>query len=452
LTVVSGCGGADPVAEPSSTLHPFDQAIADGYVARCNDGNFSNNLDFDATCSGGDGINAWLSDYGRCQDGTVLSMRSRPDCGSHGGFDELMPRDFQLEPADDDIAMCNDGNYSNNLDLRATCSGGDGVDHWLAEYGECSDGTYIEMGPASECPDGASFVGLTPAGFTPPDPAATPTTAPGPRPDDVALCNDGNYSNNHSFHATCSGGGGIDRWLAPFGECSDGTVIEMSDTAECPSGATFRQLLPEDYTPPEPEATELDIARCVDGNYSDNTSLDATCSSHGGVAEWLAPFGRCDGGTIIRMREEPRCPSGESFVELMPADFVPPFDTFARGVITQTLRSGELRLLEVAADRVTAWVGSNQGLTAASSETYTRRSVAEVLEALQEAGIPDGVNAVEVAMYAELTNAYGEVNDEIVIIARFSPAVVNRIVFDNVDPEWVYLLADLGLFVHPALE
>jgi hypothetical protein len=63
LLVPSSCGGSDgPEVAPTTTVHPDDQAIADSYHALCNDENYSDNDDFAKTCSGGDGINGWLSD------------------------------------------------------------------------------------------------------------------------------------------------------------------------------------------------------------------------------------------------------------------------------------------------------------------------------------------------------------------------------------------------------
>jgi hypothetical protein len=180
VLVVAACGGSGAAeVAPTTTLHPDDQAIADGFFALCNDGNYSNNTDFAKTCSGGDGISRWLSEYGECSDGTVLSMRSLPDCGDRGGFARLLARDYVARPGDDDVALCNDGNYSNNTDFISTCSGGDGVTRWLAPYGECSDGTVIDMGPSSSCPGGSTFVGLLPDDYDVNDaPASTTTTRP----------------------------------------------------------------------------------------------------------------------------------------------------------------------------------------------------------------------------------------------------------------------------------
>ena len=168
MLVLAACGASDAgESGPTTTLHPDDQAIADGFFALCNDGGYSDNVEFDKTCSGGDGVDRWLADYGKCSDGTVLSMRSFPDCDDRGGFAGLLARNYVAEPGADDVALCNDGNFSDNVEFDKTCSGGDGVDRWLADYGECSDGTVIEMAATSSCPSGTTFVGRLPAGYAP---------------------------------------------------------------------------------------------------------------------------------------------------------------------------------------------------------------------------------------------------------------------------------------------
>jgi hypothetical protein len=93
------------------------------------------------------------------------------DAGESGPTTTLHPDDQAI--ADGFFALCNGGGYSDNVEFDKTCSGGDGVDRWLADYGECSDGTVIEMAATSSCPSGTTFVGRLPAGF---DPDASTTT------------------------------------------------------------------------------------------------------------------------------------------------------------------------------------------------------------------------------------------------------------------------------------
>ncbi|WP_325596058.1 DUF2510 domain-containing protein [Iamia sp.] len=148
---------------------------------------------------------------------------------------------------------------------------------------------------------------------------ATTTT----EPDGFAKCNDGSISDNTDLRAICSSHDGVSEWLSEYGECADGTVIALRDDPQCPSGGDLAKLLPG-Y---EPEVGPDDIALCKDGTFSDNLDLAATCSSHAGVEDWLADYGRCEGGEVIRLEDGPRCPGGEDLAELMPTDYVPPTTT-----------------------------------------------------------------------------------------------------------------------------
>jgi hypothetical protein len=140
----------------------------------------------------------------------------------------------------------------------------------------------------------------------------------------VARCNDGGYSDNTDFSATCSGGDGIDKWLAPFGECTDGTIIKMGPDASCDDNDGFDRLLAADY---EPTAAKGDVARCKDGTFSDNTDFSATCSSRDGVSLWLAPYGKCKDGTVFKLGKKATCKGHQGFSALMPKDYVPPTTT-----------------------------------------------------------------------------------------------------------------------------
>ena len=236
--VACGGGGKELSAEEKRA-----QAIAEGNVALCNNGDFSNNTDFGKTCSGADGLDEWLAEYGECNDGTTIKMAKNSSCGG-SGFKELKEAGFKPTPKADDVALCNNGMFSNNTDFSATCSGGGGIDRWLAEYGECNDGTVIVMGASASCSDRDGFKGLKPEGFR-----------PAPKADDVALCKSGTYSNNTDFAATCNGGGGIDRWLAEYGECNDGTIIKMGASASCRDHDGFKELKPDGFVPPTTTTT-----------------------------------------------------------------------------------------------------------------------------------------------------------------------------------------------------
>ena len=224
------------------------------------------------------------------------------------------------------VALCNDGNYSDNADFDATCSGGDGIDYWLGSYGECENDRIILMAEGSDCDGNGGFRTVLSADFIP--------TA---QPDDVALCNDGLYSNNTDFGATCSGGDGVDRWLANFIECVDGSVVGLSSNANCDSG--FERLLPMDY---QPAAEQGDVAECKNGSFSDNTDFDATCSANGGVARWLADYVECEDGQIVLLDVDAVCDAG--FKRLVPGGYVPPTTTTAPTATSSTVPDSLLAL------------------------------------------------------------------------------------------------------------
>jgi len=100
MLVFVACGVSDAgESGPTTTLHPDDEAIADGFFALCNDGGYSDNVEFDKTCSGGDGVDRWLADYGECSDGTVIEMAATSICPSGTRFVGRLPADFDPDVA-----------------------------------------------------------------------------------------------------------------------------------------------------------------------------------------------------------------------------------------------------------------------------------------------------------------------------------------------------------------
>jgi hypothetical protein len=100
---------ARTAAAPSTTIDPVAKALSDGAVAVCRDGRFSDNTDFGATCSGGDGVDRWLTPYGECVDGTVIGMSEDASCEEHGGFRRLLAPDYRPTPRPGDLAKCGNG-------------------------------------------------------------------------------------------------------------------------------------------------------------------------------------------------------------------------------------------------------------------------------------------------------------------------------------------------------
>lgn len=148
----------------------------DSNVARCKDGTFSANTNFSATCSSHDGVDAWIAPYGVCMDGTTVAMSEDTDCGDHGDFDTLLPADFVPLATANDVALCEDGLFSDNTDFGGTCSSHGGVDKWLATFGACADGTTITMDASASCDDHGGFAELMPTDFVPTATTLSPTT------------------------------------------------------------------------------------------------------------------------------------------------------------------------------------------------------------------------------------------------------------------------------------
>lgn len=185
IVSASGTQSESPAREKAevttTTLDPDAVARANGYVALCNDGGYSDNDDFTATCSGGDGVAYWLAPFGECSDGTVISMEESSSCGDHGGFSGVLDPGYRPTATPQDVALCKNGVYSDNLDLGATCSSNGGVARWLADYGECEDGTVIELASDDRCGSHGGFRGLLPVDFVPVTTAAAlPTTSSAP--------------------------------------------------------------------------------------------------------------------------------------------------------------------------------------------------------------------------------------------------------------------------------
>lgn len=151
-------GDVSASAPPPSPLPPEDlAAVETGYIARCNDGQYSDNTDFWATCSSHDGIRYWLASYGQCAEPEVIVMSSGSACRD---FKSLLPADFVPQPGPLDVARCNNGLYSDNTDFAATCSANGGMAAWLAQEGVCRDGFVFVMSEDAGCDDHGGFEGL----------------------------------------------------------------------------------------------------------------------------------------------------------------------------------------------------------------------------------------------------------------------------------------------------
>jgi len=224
----------------------FVPKAREGHIAGCNDGTFTSEKRFSKTCGNRGGVRSWLKPYGSCRDGHAIRMSTKATCKGHEGFEGLLADERVPEQFGSNVALCNDGGYSDNLDFDATCSNGDGINVWLAKYGVCEGGAVIKMRKDSSCNTG-EFDHLLPGDFEPIDEGY------------VALCNNGAYSTNADFQGTCESSGGVRSWLATYGKCQDQVVFLVDGLASCDAHGGFRTLLGQDYVPkarvPENQAT-----------------------------------------------------------------------------------------------------------------------------------------------------------------------------------------------------
>lgn len=200
------------------------------------------------------------------------------------------PTTVEVAPSSraDDVARCKDGTFSANTDFSATCSRHDGVDAWLASYGRCADEAIIAMSEDNTCDDHDGFDSLMPTDFVP---SATDA--------DVARCTDGLFSANTDFGGTCSSHGGVDKWLANYGSCADGTTIAMSEDASCEDHGGFAQLMPADYVPTTttlpPTTTTAPVALLSPCAELQERSSGYVCAITGYGPLWIeAPFSEND--------------------------------------------------------------------------------------------------------------------------------------------------------------
>jgi hypothetical protein len=108
--------------------------------------------------------------------------------------------------------------------------------------------------------------------------AAAPAAAPAaPAAGATTTCADGTTSTS-SGKGTCSGHGGVQK-------------AAKAKPATAAATATPAAAAPATKSAPTTAASNTDptgaTAKCKDGTYSKSTHHSGTCSSHGGVAEWL---------------------------------------------------------------------------------------------------------------------------------------------------------------------
>jgi Protein of unknown function (DUF3761) len=113
---------------------------------------------------------------------------------------------------------------------------------------------------------------------------AVPSFAADPAP---TTCKDGTTTTS-TGKGTCSGHGGIQK-AAKAKPAT--TATAPAPAAAAPTAAGAAKSSTATKSAPTASASNIDptgaTAKCKDGTYSKSAHRSGTCSSHGGVAEWL---------------------------------------------------------------------------------------------------------------------------------------------------------------------
>ena len=152
--------------------------------------------------------------------------------------------------ADSTPTTCKDGTTSTSTG-KGTCSGHGGV--------QKAGSSAASAAPAAAAPAAAPAA--------PAAPAASGATS---------TCKDGTTSTS-TGKGTCSGHGGVQK-------ATPATPAAAAPAAAAPAAAKSAPTATASNTDPT-GAT----AKCKDGTYSKSQHHSGTCSSHGGVAQWLTP-------------------------------------------------------------------------------------------------------------------------------------------------------------------
>ena len=157
--------------------------------------------------------------------------------------------------ATDTTAKCKDGSYSTAQSRQGACSAHGGLAQWM---GRTSNPTRASA--RAKAPEGAT-----------------------------ALCKDGSYSESTTRKGACSTHGGVSEWFPKRAARKNGTAstTRSSDNGTSSNRSTDNGQRNTARRNGGPNAPADATARCTDGTYSESQHREGTCSSHGGVAEWL---------------------------------------------------------------------------------------------------------------------------------------------------------------------
>jgi hypothetical protein len=159
--------------------------------------------------------------------------------------------------ADSTPTTCKDGTTSTSTG-KGTCSGHGGVQK-----------------------AGTSAASAAPAAAAPAAPAA-PAMSGG-----TSTCKDGTTSTS-TGKGTCSGHGGVQKAATPAAAAPAAAAPAAAAAAAAPAAAKSSTA---SKSAPTAATSNTDptgaTAKCKDGTYSKSQHHSGTCSSHGGVAQWL---------------------------------------------------------------------------------------------------------------------------------------------------------------------
>ena len=169
----------------------------------------------------------------------------------------------------------------------------------------CKDGTTTTSTGKGTCSGhgGVQKATAPAAPATPAAPAAakTPKTPAAPAAGATTTCSDGTTTTS-SGKGTCSGHGGIQKATKAKTAAAATTAAPATAAAAAPAAApaatpaaapstTAAKTATATKSAPTTAVSNTDptgaTAKCKDGTYSKSTHRSGTCSSHGGVAEWL---------------------------------------------------------------------------------------------------------------------------------------------------------------------
>ena len=159
----------------------------------------------------------------------------------------------------------------------------------------CKDGTTSTASGRGACSGHGGVQKAAPATATGAAPASAPAAAPAAAPATpaapAATCKDGTTS-TATGRGACSGHGGVQK--TSTGKSATAAAPAAAPAAAAPTAAAA-PAQPKSSTAaksaPTATASNTDptgaTAKCKDGTYSKSQHHSGTCSSHGGVAEWL---------------------------------------------------------------------------------------------------------------------------------------------------------------------